>query len=108
MKIESGLASLLSQLAAANSTDQASEDASQAGNANARSQTQGGDSISLGELSQAVSKAESQLTKQPVVDSGRVMHLQSAIDQGEYSVDAQRVADKMIQAELFFERNLAA
>ena len=60
---------------------------------------QNGDVVAITDSANAVQQAERALAQEPVVDSARVEQIRSAIADGSYQVDAQRVADKMIDME---------
>lgn len=62
----------------------------------------GGDTISLTDTAARLKSVESRLADLPVVDSERVEGVQRALTSGNYAVDAERVAGKMIA----FERQL--
>ena len=60
------------------------------------------DTVSLTDTAARLRKLENSLAELPVVDSQRVENIQKSIENGEYKVDAKRVAQKM----LGFEREL--
>lgn len=66
--------------------------------------TTGSDKISLTDTAARLKALEAQLAKLPVVDSKRVDGVQRALTSGNYSVNAERVAGKLIQ----FEQQLAS
>jgi negative regulator of flagellin synthesis FlgM len=65
--------------------------------------TPGRDSVSVSDSAVLLQKLEEAVTNAPATDSGRVEQIKQALANGEYSVDAQRVADKILK----FERDLA-
>ncbi len=58
-----------------------------------------GDQVTLTGTAARLHAIERELARVPVVDLERVRHVQDAIESGEYRVDPQRVADKMIELE---------
>ena len=58
-----------------------------------------GDQVTLTGTAARLRAIEQQLARVPVVDLERVQSMQDAIKSGEYRVDPQRVADKMIELE---------
>lgn len=64
------------------------------GNANYRS-----DSVSLSNAAKALTQIESELKSLPEVDQDRVDAIKAQIDQGTYSIDSNRMAQKMLDLE---------
>ena len=64
----------------------------------------GSDKVSLTDTAERLKSLEQQLASQPEVDKGRVSSVQHAISNGEYKVDPERVADKMIDFESSFNK----
>lgn len=62
----------------------------------------GADKISLTDTAARLKALEHQLTKQSEIDDNRVSNVQEAISNGNYKVDPERVADKMISFEASF------
>ncbi len=60
------------------------------------------DTVKISATAQALQNAQAQLDTQPEVDSDRVAELKKAIESGEYQVDAQRVAGRMLQFDKLF------
>lgn len=60
------------------------------------------DTVKISSTAQALQNAQSQLENQPDVDSDRVTALKKAIADGEYQVDAQRIAGRMLQFDKLF------
>jgi negative regulator of flagellin synthesis FlgM len=58
----------------------------------------GGPAIQLSELSTQLHQLEARLTSQPGFDAARVDEIKSAIRDGSYQVNAEAVADKVIQS----------
>ncbi len=63
----------------------------------------GSDKVSLTNTAERLKALEHQLASQPEVDKGRVSSVQNAISNGEYKVDPERVANKMIDFESSFD-----
>ena len=64
-----------------------------------RSASTGVDKVSLTSTAARLKDIEQRLANQSGVDEKRVSAMRSAIDNGHYEVDADRVADKMINFE---------
>ncbi|MFK5913951.1 MAG: flagellar biosynthesis anti-sigma factor FlgM [Woeseiaceae bacterium] len=60
-----------------------------------------GDRVTLTDTASRLKDIEQQLSSAPSVDSARVAEVQSAISNGDYNIDAERVADKMLAFEEF-------
>ena len=58
-----------------------------------------GESVHITDSARALSALSLALQDTPDIDTGRVAALQQAIDAGQYSVDPQRIADRMLQLE---------
>lgn len=58
----------------------------------------GGPAIHLSELSTQLHKLESRLSSEPGFDAARVDEIKAAIRDGSYKVNADAVADKVIQS----------
>ena len=63
-----------------------------------------GDRVTLTDTASRLKDIESQLNKTSSVDSTRVAEVQSAINNGDYNVDADRIADKMLAFEDFMNK----
>ena len=61
-----------------------------------------GETVKISEAAQAFRNAEAQLPSQPDVNTDRVAQLRAAIEDGSYSVNTERVADRMMQFEDLF------
>ncbi|MEP5765397.1 MAG: flagellar biosynthesis anti-sigma factor FlgM [Halieaceae bacterium] len=59
----------------------------------------GADSVMLTDKAQQLLQLEEQLAQFPAVDSKRVESIRQAIADGSYQVDAERIADRMLQLE---------
>jgi negative regulator of flagellin synthesis FlgM len=55
-----------------------------------------GDKVELSSLSSSLQKAETAIAQAPVVDSQRVAEIKQAIANGEFKIDAGRIADGLI------------
>lgn len=58
-----------------------------------------GDRVSLTGEARQLKELENELASRPVVDSQRVEAVRNAVDNGTFSVDAERIADKLISLE---------
>lgn len=63
-----------------------------------------GDRVTLTDTASRLKDIEQQLNKTSSVDSARVAEVQSAINSGDYNVDADRIADKMLAFEDFMNK----
>ena len=63
-----------------------------------------GDRVTLTNTASRLKDIEQQLSNASSIDSARVAEVQSAISNGEYKVDADRVADKMLAFEDFMNK----
>lgn len=70
-------------------------------NEQSESSSQTGDRVTLTNTASRLKDLEQQLTTSSSVDSARVAEVQSAISNGDYDVDADRIADKMLAFEDF-------
>jgi negative regulator of flagellin synthesis FlgM len=101
MEIEnSRTASLITQ----NSSQGAPVDKQASGRANAQSDAQAStsntaDRLSLTGEARQLKALETQIAAQPAVDSQRVAEIRSAIDNGTFVVNPERIADKMLSLE---------
>ncbi len=57
------------------------------------------DAVALTDTASAIKQAERALADQPAVDSARVERIRAAIADGSYEIDAQRIADKLVDME---------
>jgi len=64
----------------------------------------GADKVSLTSTAARLKELEQRLSDQAPVDTRRVNDMKNAIASGEYQVDADRVADKMIEFESSFDK----
>lgn len=60
------------------------------------------DTVQISEAAQAIQAAAQKLESEPEVNSDRVAELKAAIDSGEYKVDVERVADRMLAFDSLF------
>lgn len=63
-----------------------------------------GDRVTLTNTASRLKDIEQQLSNASSVDNARVAEVQSAISNGDYKVDANRVADKMLAFEDFMNK----
>lgn len=63
-----------------------------------------GDRVTLTNTASRLKDIEEQLNNTSSVDNARVAEVQSAISNGEYNVDADRIADKMLAFEDFMNK----
>lgn len=61
--------------------------------------TTGGDRISLTATAALLKQLEEKLAGQPVVDQARVEGVRSALAEGSYHIDSDRVAEKLVDFE---------
>lgn len=57
-----------------------------------------GDKVELTSLSASMQQAEAAMAQVPVVDQNRVDELKQAISEGHFKVDAEKVADGLIES----------
>ncbi|MAL98316.1 MAG: flagellar biosynthesis anti-sigma factor FlgM [Alteromonadaceae bacterium] len=55
------------------------------------------DSVSLSARAEAMKQAEQQLRDQPEIDDARVAEIRQALADGTYKVDAEKLAQKMLE-----------
>jgi negative regulator of flagellin synthesis FlgM len=60
------------------------------------------DTVTITKKAETLQMLESDINKQPDIDNERIESLKIAIDSGEYDIDSQRVAEKLIQFETQF------
>ena len=58
-----------------------------------------GDRVTLTQTAQQMQELEAAVRREPVVDNNRVQALKTAIANGEYSIDANRIAEKLMRIE---------
>ena len=63
-----------------------------------------GDRVTLTDTASRLQNIEQQLNNASSIDSARVADVQSAISNGDYNVDADRIADKMLAFEDFMNK----
>ena len=73
-------------------------------NSGEKSSSETGDRVTLTDTASKLKNIEQQLNKSPSVDNARVAQVQSAINNGDYNVDADRIADKMLAFEDFMNK----
>jgi len=57
-----------------------------------------GEKVQLSSLSSSLNKAEAAMASTPVVDRGRVNEIRQAISEGRFKVDADRIAEGLIDS----------
>lgn len=57
-----------------------------------------GDKVELSSLSASMQQAEAAMAEVPVVDQSRVDEIKQAISEGHFKVDAEKVADGLIES----------
>ncbi|MDH5184554.1 MAG: flagellar biosynthesis anti-sigma factor FlgM [Gammaproteobacteria bacterium] len=67
-----------------------------------KSETTSADTVSLTGTAEKLRKLEAALSELPVADEDRIEGIKRAVANGTYEIDAQRIADKMLD----FERSL--
>ena len=63
------------------------------------------DKVTLTDTAAKLKALESDLTNQPVVDGSKVKNMQTSIQSGNYKMNPERIADKMINFESAFNDN---
>ncbi len=63
-----------------------------------------GDRVTLTNTASRLKDIEEQLSNSSSIDSARVSEMQAAISSGDYNVDADRIADKMLAFEDFMSK----
>jgi negative regulator of flagellin synthesis FlgM len=66
--------------------------------AKSSSDASGGSSVQLSALSNHLQQLEQTIADTPVVDSGKVEEIKTAIAQGQFKVDPDKVADGLLQS----------
>jgi len=61
--------------------------------------SQTGDQVTLTTSARSLQKLSDAIAQTPVVDGAKVASIKQALNGGTYTIDASRVADKMLQAE---------
>ena len=56
-----------------------------------------GDSVNLSSRATAMKQAEQQLHEQPEIDDAKVAQIRQALEDGTYKVDAEQLAQKMLE-----------
>ena len=60
---------------------------------------QTGDQVTLTTSARSLQKLSDAIAQAPVVDAAKVASIKQAVSSGTYTIDASRIADKMLQAE---------
>lgn len=90
-----------SQLSSNQSASVKSQNEAKENFSNNESSAAAGDRVTLTNTATRLKNLEQQLSNASPVDSERVAAVQSAISNGEYNVDSDRIADKMLAFEDF-------
>ena len=72
------------------------------GSAKKSASTQTSDSVSLSTTGQNMAKLEAAVAQTPAVDEAKVAQVKAAITSGQYKVDADSIADKMLAQDQSF------
>ena len=80
-------------------TVQSLRDSGQAKSGDKAASSTDGDRVSLTATAALLKQLEDQLAGQPVVDNARVEGVRSALAEGSYHIDADRVAEKLVEFE---------
>lgn len=72
--------------------------------ASSNTNTSGSDKVSLTKTAARLKDIEQKLSGQPPVDTQRVNEMKTALANGSYNVDAEKVADKMMNFEASLEK----
>ena len=73
-------------------------------NSSEKSSAETGDRVTLTDTASKLKNIEQQISKGSSVDNARVAEVQSAINNGDYDVNADRIADKMLAFEDFMNK----
>lgn len=87
-----------SQNSSVNNRNEASQ------NSSGESTAAAGDRVTLTNTASRLKDIEQQLSNTSSIDNARVAQVQSAISNGDYNVDADRIADKMLSFEDFMTK----
>lgn len=86
------------------STREATDTASKTRNGNSAAagatSSQSGDQVSLTADAERIRKMQTDMQEQPAIDQAKVDRIKQMITDGEYQVDAEKVADKFMELEL--------
>ncbi len=61
------------------------------------------DTVELSETAKVLKAADAKIANTPDVDTDKVARIKAALDNGSYSIDSQRVAEKMMSFESLME-----
>lgn len=93
-----------SQLSSNQSSSVKSQNEAKQSSQAATSSSAGADRVTLTNTASRLQNIEQQLNKTSSLDSARVAEVQSAISNGDYNVNADRIADKMLAFETFMSK----
>lgn len=85
-----------------NSGGPKAESSASSTNAPANAPASAGDQVELSTQVQTLKKLEAQLTDLPDVDEERVAAIKSAIENGEYQINDQKIAEKLLSSDALF------
>ncbi|MBA4500898.1 flagellar biosynthesis anti-sigma factor FlgM [Marinobacterium marinum] len=57
------------------------------------------DTVRLSDTAQALQQRSSETRHSPDIDTDRVEHIKAALNEGRYTIDNERIADRMLQFE---------
>lgn len=93
-----------SQLSSNQSSSVKSRNEATQGSQGGDTSTSTGDRVTLTDTASRLQNIEQELNNASSIDSARVAEVQSAISNGDYNVDADRIADKMLAFEDFMNK----
>jgi len=82
-----------------NNPDQTQQEDNQTSSNKTFSHSESSDSINLDEMASHLKSLEQKLAAQPDIDQAHVDRIRNAISSGEFRIDPERVANKMLNSE---------
>ena len=82
-----------------------SDDSNKSSDTSTSTNTSSSDKVTLTDTAAKLKALESNLANQSVVDDNKVRNVQSSIQNGNYKMDPERIADKMINFESAFDNS---
>lgn len=67
-----------------------------------KSATSEGDNVLLSQEAKALKRLEAQINASPDIDTGRVAAIKRAIAEGNFEINVERIAEKMLQQDSLF------
>lgn len=64
----------------------------------------GTDTVSITQAATSLTEADRHLSELPIIDAAKVGNIREAIADGNYAMSPQRIADKLVQFELTYNR----